>query len=72
MEATTPAYPTRLSETQWATLPAYFAADSQLGRPPNTNLPAVVEAAPTGNRRRTRPRVSPTASRSAEWGRLGW
>ena len=33
MEATTPAYPTRLSETQWATLAAYFAADSQLGGP---------------------------------------
>ena len=33
MEATTPAYPTRLSNTQWATLAAYFAADSQLGRP---------------------------------------
>ena len=32
MEATTPAYPTRLSNTQWATLAAYFAADSQLGR----------------------------------------
>ncbi|PSP07382.1 MAG: hypothetical protein BRC51_00890 [Cyanobacteria bacterium SW_12_48_29] len=44
MEATTPAYPTRLSNTQWATLAAYFAADSQLGRPRNTNLPAVVEA----------------------------
>ena len=43
MEATTPAYPTRLSETQWATLAAYFAADSQLGRPRNTHLPAVVE-----------------------------
>ena len=44
MGATTPAYPTRLSETQWATLAAYFAADSQLGRPRNTHLPAVVEA----------------------------
>ena len=44
MEATSPAYPTRLSETQSATLAAYFAADSQLGRPRNTNLPAVVEA----------------------------
>ena len=44
MEATTPAYPTRLSETQWATLAAYFAADSQLGRPRKTNLRAVVEA----------------------------
>ena len=44
MEATTPAYPTRLSETQWETLAAYFAADSQLGRPRDTNLPAVVEA----------------------------
>ena len=44
MEATTPAYPTRLSNTQWATLAAYFAADSQLGRPRNTSLPAVVEA----------------------------
>ena len=44
MEATTPAYPTRLSNTQWATLAAYFAADSPLGRPRNTNLPAVVEA----------------------------
>ena len=31
MEATTLAYPTRLSNTQWATLAAYFAADSQLG-----------------------------------------
>ncbi|PSO65767.1 MAG: hypothetical protein BRC36_02985, partial [Cyanobacteria bacterium QH_2_48_84] len=38
MEATTPAYPTRLRETQWATVAAYFAADSQLGRPRNTNL----------------------------------
>ena len=44
MEATTPAYPTRLSDTQWETLAAYFAADSQLGRPRNTHLPAVVEA----------------------------
>ena len=44
MEATTPAYPTRLSNTQWETLAAYFAADSQLGRPRNTNLPALVEA----------------------------
>ena len=44
MEATTPAYPTRLSDTQWETLPAYFAADSPLGRPRNTSLPAVVEA----------------------------
>ena len=43
MEATTPAYPTRLSETQWATLPAYFAADSPLGRPRNTHLPAAIE-----------------------------
>ena len=44
MEATTPAYPTRLSETQWATLAAYFAADSQLGRPRNTNLRDVLRA----------------------------
>ena len=44
MEATTPAYPTRLSETQWATLAAYFAADSQLGRPRNTHLPAAIKA----------------------------
>ena len=44
MEATTPAYPTWLSNTQWETLAAYFAADSPLGRPRNTNLPAVVEA----------------------------
>ena len=44
MEATTPAYPTRLSDTQWETLAVYFAADSQLGRPRNTHLPAVVEA----------------------------
>ena len=44
MEATTPAYPTRLSDTQWETLAAYFAADSQLGQPRNTHLPAVVEA----------------------------
>ena len=44
MEATTPAYPTRLRETQWATLAAYFAADSQLGRPRNTNLPAAIKA----------------------------
>ncbi|PSO69093.1 MAG: hypothetical protein BRC42_12495, partial [Cyanobacteria bacterium QS_1_48_34] len=39
-----PSLSTRLSETQWATLAAYFAADSQLGRPRNTNLPALVEA----------------------------
>ncbi|PSO59159.1 MAG: hypothetical protein BRC36_16310, partial [Cyanobacteria bacterium QH_2_48_84] len=39
-----PSLSTRLSETQWATLAAYFAADSQLGRPRNTSLPAVVEA----------------------------
>ncbi|PSO93109.1 MAG: hypothetical protein BRC48_13065, partial [Cyanobacteria bacterium QS_9_48_30] len=44
MEATSPAYPTRLSETQWATLAAYFAADSPLGRPRNTHLPAAIEA----------------------------
>ena len=44
MEATTPAYPTRLSNTQWATLAAYFAADSQLGRPRKTSLPAAIEA----------------------------
>ncbi|PSO84927.1 MAG: hypothetical protein BRC45_04680, partial [Cyanobacteria bacterium QS_5_48_63] len=44
MEATTPAYPTRLSNTQWETLAAYFAADSQLGQPRNTNLPAAIEA----------------------------
>ncbi|PSO70002.1 MAG: hypothetical protein BRC37_16645 [Cyanobacteria bacterium QH_3_48_40] len=44
MEATTPAYPTRLSDTQWAVLAVYFATDSQLGRPRNTNLRAVVEA----------------------------
>ena len=44
MEATTLAYPTRLSETQWETLAAYFAADSPLGRPRKTNLRAVVEA----------------------------
>ena len=44
MEATTPAYPTRLSETQWATLAAYFAADSPLGRPRNTSLPAAIKA----------------------------
>ena len=44
MEATTPAYPTRLSEIQWATLAAYFAADSPWGRPRKTNLRAVVEA----------------------------
>ena len=44
MEASTPAYPSRLSETQWATLAAYFAADSQFGRPRETNLRAVVEA----------------------------
>ncbi|PSP02833.1 MAG: IS5/IS1182 family transposase, partial [Cyanobacteria bacterium QS_7_48_42] len=40
----TPAYPTRLSETQWETLAAYFAANSPLGQPCNTNLPAVVKA----------------------------
>ena len=44
METTTPAYPTRLSETQWETLAAYFAANSPLGQPRNTNLPAVVKA----------------------------
>ena len=44
MEATTPAYPTRLSDTRWAVLAVYFATDSQLGRPRNTSLPAVVEA----------------------------
>ena len=44
MEATTPAYPTRLSDTQWAVLAVYFATDSQLGRPRNTNLRVVVEA----------------------------
>ena len=44
MEATTPAYPTRLSDAQWVTLAAYFAADSPLGRPRKTNLRAVVEA----------------------------
>ena len=44
MEATTPAYLTRLSDAQWATLAAYFAADSPLGRPRKTNLRAVVEA----------------------------
>ena len=44
MEATTPAYPTRLSDAQWATLAVYFAADSPLGRPRKTNLRAVVEA----------------------------
>jgi len=44
MEATTPAYPTRLSDAQWATLAAYFAADSPLGRPRKTHLRAVVEA----------------------------
>ena len=35
MEATSPAYPTRLSETQWAILPAYFADDSQLAASQN-------------------------------------
>ena len=44
MEATTPAYPTRLSDAQWAILAVYFAADSPLGRPRKTNLRAVVEA----------------------------
>ena len=44
MEATTPAYPTRLSDAQWAILAVYFAADSQLGRPRKANLRAVVEA----------------------------
>ena len=44
MEATTPAYPTRLSDAQWATLAVYFAADPLLGRPRKTNLRAVVEA----------------------------
>ena len=44
MEATTPAYPTRLSDAQWEILAVYFAADSPLGRPRKTNLRAVVEA----------------------------
>ena len=44
MEAITPAYPTRLSDAQWAILAVYFAADSPLGRPRKTNLRAVVEA----------------------------
>ena len=44
MEATTPAYPTRLSDAQWATLAAYFAADSPLGQPRKTNLRAAIEA----------------------------
>ncbi|PSP09001.1 MAG: hypothetical protein BRC49_14485, partial [Cyanobacteria bacterium SW_10_48_33] len=33
-----------MSDAQWATLAVYFAADSPLGRPRNTSLPAVVEA----------------------------
>ena len=44
MEAATPAYPTRLSDAQWAILAVYFAANSPLGRPRKTNLRAVVEA----------------------------
>ena len=44
MEATTPAYPTRLSDAQWATLAVYFAADPPLWRARKTNLRAVVEA----------------------------
>jgi len=44
MEATTPGYPTRLSDAQWAILAIYFAADSPLGRPRKNNLRAVVEA----------------------------
>jgi hypothetical protein len=32
----------------------------------------VLRAAPTGNRRRSRRQVLPTARRSAAWGRLGW
>ncbi|PSO58694.1 MAG: IS5/IS1182 family transposase, partial [Cyanobacteria bacterium QH_7_48_89] len=44
MEATTPGYPTRLSDAQWEILAVYFAADSPLGRPRKTNLRAVVEA----------------------------
>ena len=44
MEAATPAYPTRLSDAQWAILAVYFAADSQLGWPRKTPLRAVVEA----------------------------
>ena len=31
MEAATQAYPTRLSDAQWAILAVYFAADSPLG-----------------------------------------
>jgi len=34
METTTPVYPTRLSEAQWATLAAYFAANYPVGAAP--------------------------------------
>ena len=44
MEATTPAYPTRLSDAQWAILAVYFAAYSLLGWLRKTHLRAVVDA----------------------------